>query len=311
MDEVGATEKGDSPLSSSAIRTRVDHLIQKAATLQEALPYIRRFHGEIFVIKYGGNAMVDPALQDSFARDVVLMKYVGLHPVVVHGGGPQIDEMLAALGVVSERLAGLRVTDEHTMEVVEMVLGGRINQEIVSLIANHGGRAVGLTGRDDAFLLAKKVDKMKTKDGRWVDPGRVGEVVQVNPDVVRRLVDDGFIPVIAPVAIDAEGKSLNVNADTVAGKVAEALPARKFMLLTDIEGVRGSDGEVASSLSASEIDELKQQGVIEGGMIPKVDCALGALAGGVNKAHIIDGRVLHAVLLEIFTDEGIGTEITR
>jgi acetylglutamate kinase len=289
----------------------VDDLIQKAATLQEALPYIRRFHGEIFVIKYGGHAMVDPELRESFARDVVLMKYVGLHPVVVHGGGPQIDEMLKSLGVVSERLDGLRVTDDHTMEVVEMVLGGKINQEIVSLIARHGGRAVGLTGKDDAFLRGNKVDKMKTKSGKWVDPGRVGAVSQVNPDVVRRLVADGFIPVIAPIAIDSEGKSLNVNADTVAGKVAEALSARKFVLLTDIEGVRGKDGEVASSLSASDIDELKREGVIEGGMIPKVDCALNALAGGVRKAHIIDGRVRHAVLLEIFTDEGIGTEITR
>ncbi|MFZ1865735.1 MAG: acetylglutamate kinase [Polyangiales bacterium] len=289
----------------------MDDLIQKAAVLQEALPYIRRFHGEIFVIKYGGHAMVDPALRDSFARDVVLMKYVGLHPVVVHGGGPQIDEMLKSLGVVSERLDGLRVTDEHTMEVVEMVLGGKINQEIVSLIASHGGRAVGLTGKDDAFLRAHKVDKMKTKSGKWVDPGRVGSVNQVNPDVVRRLVQDGFIPVIAPIAIDADGKSLNVNADTVAGKVAEALQARKFVLLSDIEGVRGKDGEVASSLSAEEIDQLKQGGIIEGGMIPKVDCALNALAGGVRKAHIIDGRVRHAVLLEIFTDEGIGTEITR
>jgi acetylglutamate kinase len=289
----------------------VDDLIQKAATLQEALPYIRRFHGEIFVIKYGGHAMVDPELRESFARDVVLMKYVGLHPVVVHGGGPQIDEMLKSLGVVSERLDGLRVTDDHTMEVVEMVLGGKINQEIVSLIARHGGRAVGLTGKDDAFLRGNKVDKMKTKSGKWVDPGRVGAVSQVNPDVVRRLVADGFIPVIAPIAIDSEGRSLNVNADTVAGKVAEALSARKFVLLTDIEGVRGKDGEVASSLSASDIDELKRDGVIEGGMIPKVDCALNALAGGVRKAHIIDGRVRHAVLLEIFTDEGIGTEITR
>jgi len=289
----------------------VDDLIQKAATLQEALPYIRRFHGEIFVIKYGGHAMVDPELRESFARDVVLMKYVGLHPVVVHGGGPQIDEMLKSLGVVSERLDGLRVTDDHTMEVVEMVLGGKINQEIVSLIARHGGRAVGLTGKDDAFLRGNKVDKMKTKSGKWVDPGRVGAVSQVNPDVVRRLVADGFIPVIAPIAIDSEGRSLNVNADTVAGKVAEALSARKFVLLTDIEGVRGKDGEVASSLSASDIDELKREGVIEGGMIPKVDCALNALAGGVRKAHIIDGRVRHAVLLEIFTDEGIGTEITR
>ncbi|MDH4282271.1 MAG: acetylglutamate kinase [Myxococcales bacterium] len=289
----------------------MDDLIQKAATLQEALPYIRRFHGEIFVIKYGGHAMVDPELRESFARDIVLMKYVGLHPVVVHGGGPQIDEMLKSLGVVSEKLDGLRVTDDHTMEVIEMVLGGKINQEIVSLIARHGGRAVGLTGKDDAFLRGNKIDKMKTKSGKWVDPGRVGAVSQVNPDVVRRLVADGFIPVIAPIAIDSEGKSLNVNADTVAGKVAEALSARKFVLLTDIEGVRGKDGKVASSLSASDIDELKRDGVIEGGMIPKVDCALNALAGGVRKAHIIDGRVRHAVLLEIFTDQGIGTEITR
>jgi acetylglutamate kinase len=289
----------------------VDALIKKAKILQEALPYIREFHGDVFVIKYGGNAMVDPQLRDSFARDIVLMKYVGLHPVVVHGGGPQIDETLKSLGVVSERLDGLRVTDEHTMEVVEMVLGGKLNQEIVSLIAGHGGRAIGLTGKDDGFIRARKVDKMKTKSGRWVDPGRVGSVTQVNPDILRRLVNDGFIPVIAPVAVDAEGKSLNVNADTVAGKIAEALPARKFVLLTDIEGVRGKDGAVASSLSASEIDQLKADGVIEGGMIPKVDCALGALAGGVRKAHVIDGRVRHAVLLEIFTDEGIGTEITR
>ncbi|KPK51537.1 MAG: acetylglutamate kinase [Myxococcales bacterium SG8_38_1] len=289
----------------------MDDLIAKAKILQEALPYIREFHGDVFVIKYGGHAMVDPQLRDSFARDVVLMKYVGLHPVVVHGGGPQIDQTLKSLGVVSERLDGLRVTDEHTMEVVEMVLGGKLNQEIVSLIAGHGGRAIGLTGKDDGFIRAQKVDKMKTKSGNWVDPGRVGAVTQVNPDILRRLVNDGFIPVIAPIAVDAEGRSLNVNADTVAGKVAEALPARKFVLLTDIDGVRGEDGNVASSLSAAEIAQLKADGIIEGGMIPKVDCALEALAGGVRKAHIIDGRVRHAVLLEIFTDEGIGTEITR
>ncbi len=299
------------PRVSPCYSGRVDALVEKAQILQEALPYIREFHGDIFVIKYGGNAMVDPELRDSFARDVVLMKYVGLHPVVVHGGGPQIDQTLKSLGVVSERLDGLRVTDDHTMEVVEMVLGGKVNQEIVSLIAGHGGRAIGLTGKDDGFIRAKKVDRMKTKTGKMVDPGRVGAVTQVNPDVVHRLVQDGFIPVIAPVAVDAEGKSLNVNADTVAGKVAEALAARKFVLLTDIEGVRGSDGAIASSMSASEIDELVTGGVIEGGMIPKVHCALGALSGGVRKAHIIDGRVRHAVLLEIFTDEGIGTEITR
>lgn len=289
----------------------MDDLIQKAATLQEALPYIRRFHGDIFVIKYGGNAMVDPVLRDGFARDIVLMKYVGLHPVVVHGGGPQIDDVLKSLGVSTERLDGLRVTDDHTMEVIEMVLGGKMNQEIVSLISSHGGRAVGLTGKDDAFLRAKKVEKMKTKSGKWVDPGRVGSVTHVNPDIVRRLVDDGFIPVIAPVAVDSEGRSLNVNADTVAGKIAEALHARKFVILTDIEGVHGRDGEVVSSLSSGEIDALKLDGVIQGGMIPKVECALNALSAGVRKAHIIDGRVQHAVLLEIFTDQGIGTEITR
>ena len=289
----------------------MDELIQKAATLQEALPYIRRFHGELFVIKYGGNAMIDPVLRDSFARDVVLMKYVGLHPIVVHGGGPQIDNVLKTMGVVSERLDGLRVTDDHTMEVVEMVLGGKVNQEIVSLIAGHGGRAVGLTGKDDAFLRAEKVDRMQTKSGKWVDPGRVGQIKHVNPEVVRRKVHDGFIPVIAPVAVDADNRSLNVNADTVAGKIAEALPARKLVLLTDIAGVRGEDGEVQSSLSAAQIDRLKSKGIIEGGMVPKVDCALSALAGGVRKAHVIDGRVRHAVLLEIFTDHGIGTEITR
>ncbi len=284
-------------------------LIEKAAILQEALPYIRRFHGDVFVIKYGGHAMVDPALRDSFARDVVLMKYVGLHPVVVHGGGPQIDEKLRALGVESERADGLRVTDERTMEVVEMVLGGTVNQEIVSLICRHGGRAVGLTGKDDGFLRAERIDRMETRSGKLVDPGRVGRVHHVSPDVVRRLVDGGFIPVIAPVAVDGEGRSLNVNADTVAGKVAEALPARKLVLMTDTPGVRDASGEVVSSLGRGAIERLESDGVIEGGMIPKVRCALEALAAGVRKAHIIDGRVQHAVLLEIFTDEGVGTEI--
>lgn len=289
----------------------VQELIDKASILHEALPYIRQFRGQVFVIKYGGHAMVDPALRNGFARDVVLMKYVGLHPVVVHGGGPQIDEMLAELGVVSERLDGLRVTDDRTMEVVEMVLGGKINQEIVSLIGTHGGRAVGLTGRDDAFLRAEKVAQMKSRSGKMVDPGRVGAVKHVNPDVVRDLIDTGFIPVIAPVAVDANGASLNVNADTVAGKVAEALQARKFLLLTDTDGVRGADGQIASSLGSAEVQQLIDDGVIEGGMIPKVTCAVEALAGGVQKAHILDGRTRHAVLLEIFTHQGIGTEITR
>lgn len=286
-------------------------LISKAAVLHEALPYIRRFHGEVFVIKYGGHAMVDESLREGFARDVVLMKYVGLHPVVVHGGGPQIDETMEAMGAQSERLEGLRVTDDKTMEVVEMVLGGKLNQGIVSLIGKHGGRAVGLTGRDDRFVQAKKIERMQTKSGREVDPGRVGEVEEVRPQVVRDLIDGGFIPVIAPVAVDAEGKSLNVNADTVAGKVAEALGARKLLLLTDIEGVRGREGEVLSSLSLEEAKALKAEGVLEGGMIPKVRCALSALAGGVHKAHILDGRAQHAILLEIFTDAGVGTEIVR
>jgi acetylglutamate kinase len=284
-------------------------LIEKAAVLHEALPYIRRFHGETFVIKYGGHAMVDEALRDSFARDIVLMKYVGLNPVVVHGGGPQIDDKLAALGVVSERVEGLRVTDERTMEVVEMVLGGLINQEIVSLIVTHGGRAVGLSGKDDGFMRADKVVSMKTKSGAMVDPGRVGAIRHVNPDVVRRLMDGGFIPVIAPVAVDENGRSLNVNADTVAGKLAEALGARKLVLLTDTEGVKDATGKVASSLSAADIDRMEREGTIAGGMIPKVRCALEALAGGVRKAHIVDGRLQHAVLLELFTDEGVGTEI--
>lgn len=287
----------------------MEKLIEKAAVLHEALPYIQRFHGEIFVIKYGGHAMVDPVLRDSFARDVVLMRYVGLHPIVVHGGGPQIDEKLAALGVRSERVDGLRVTDDRTMEVVEMVLGGTLNQEIVSLICGHGGRAVGLTGKDDRFLEARRIERMKTRSGETVDPGRVGEVTHVRPDVVRRLVEGGFIPVIAPVAVDADGRSLNVNADTVAGKVAEALPARKLVLMTDTEGIRDGSGEVASSLTPADVERLVRDGVIEGGMIPKVRCAIDALGAGVRKAHIIDGRLQHAVLLELFTDRGIGTEI--
>jgi acetylglutamate kinase len=288
----------------------VQQLIEKAAILHEALPYIRRFHGRTFVVKYGGHAMVDPELRDSFARDITLMRYVGLNPIVVHGGGPQIDELLKTMGVVSERIDGLRVTDERTMEVVEMVLGGKINQEIVSLICNHGGRAVGLSGKDDGFLLAEKVDQMRTKAGRLVDPGRVGRVVEVRTKVVSALVSSGFIPVIAPVAVDAEGRSLNVNADTVAGAVATALEAEKLVLMTDIEGIRGREGDVVSSLSTAESEALIDAGIIEGGMIPKVRCGLDALQAGVGKVHVIDGRRRHACLLEIFTDQGVGTEIT-
>ena len=284
--------------------TDVESLVAKAATLQEALPYIRDFHGAVLVVKYGGHAMIDPELQSSFARDMVLLKYVGLHPVVVHGGGPQIDATLDELGVKSERVDGLRITDAATMRVVEMVLGGQINAQIVALIGRHGGRAVGITGRDDNFLRAEPQGEV---DG--VDLGRVGRITDVNPSVVRQLIDGGFIPVVAPVAVDHAGDALNVNADTAAGRIAEALGARKLVLMTDVEGVKNAAGEVVSSLTLEEARELHADGILVGGMIPKVRCALDALNGGVRKTHIIDGRVRHAVLLEIFTDQGIGTQI--
>jgi acetylglutamate kinase len=284
-------------------------LIAKADTLHEALPYFQRFSGQTVVVKYGGHAMIDPELQRTFARDITMMRLVGIQVVVVHGGGPQIDKELAALGVVSERIDGLRVTDERTMEVVEMVLGGRVNHGIVALINNQGGRAVGLNGHDDCCIRAKKIVEMKTKAGRLVDPGRVGAVTQVRESLIRHLVDAGYIPVIAPVAVDEEGRSLNVNADTVAGAVSHALGAKKLVLMTDIEGVKGADGKLIPSLTAGDVERLKAEGVISGGMIPKVDCALDALRAGTSKVHIIDGRLRHAVLLEVFTDQGVGTEI--
>ena len=290
---------------------RMKELIAKAGVLHEALPYIRRFHGATFVIKYGGHAMTEPHLKSGFARDIAVLKYVGIHPVVVHGGGPQIDQTLAAMGVVSERIDGLRVTDDATMEVVEMVLGGKVNQEIVSLVGSHGGRAVGLSGKDDNFLLGRKVAQMRTKKGNLVDPGRVGEITHVRKDLLVQLMNAGFIPVVSPIAVDEHGKSLNVNADFVASQVAAALGAEKLVLMTDIEGVRGADGAIASSLNAGDVSRLVSEGVISGGMIPKVRCALDALEGGVGKVHVIDGRMEHAVLLEIFTDRGIGTEMTR
>jgi acetylglutamate kinase len=232
-----------------------------------------------------------------------------LNPVVVHGGGPQIDQTLAEMGVVSERIDGLRVTDDKTMGVVEMVLGGKLNQEIVSLIVGHGGRAVGLSGKDDGFIRAKKVVEMRTKKGSLVDPGRVGEIVKVQRELIDHLVAGGFIPVIAPIAVDEHGASLNVNADFVASQVAAALGAEKLVLMTDIEGVRGRGGELVASLDHAEAKRLVDEGIIGGGMIPKVRCALDAIDGGVKKVHVIDGRTEHAVLLEIFTDLGIGTEI--
>ena len=283
-------------------------VIEKAAVLQEALPYIRRFHGKIFVIKYGGAAMSEDRLRESFARDVVLLKYVGIHPVVVHGGGPQIDQLLARLGIESARVEGQRVTDDATMEVVEMVLAGKINKEIVALIGRHGGRAVGLSGADDGLIRATKLAPFQTRSGAVVDPGRVGTVTSVRTEVVHTLIDSGFIPVIAPLGIDHDAGSLNINADTVAGAVAAAMHAEKLVLMTDTPGVRDASGELIHSLTAEESQRLRNDGVISGGMIPKVECALDALAGGVQKAHILDGREQHALLLEIFTRAGVGTQ---
>jgi acetylglutamate kinase len=293
----------------------MDDLISKAQVLHEALPYIRRFQGRTFVVKYGGHAMVDDELKQSFARDVCLLRYVGIRIVVVHGGGPQINRMLERVGISSTFSGGLRVTDDDTMELVEMVLGGGVNQEIVGLICQHGGRAIGLSGKDDRFLLAKKVDRVPGKDEAGnkvlVDLGRVGEVVHVETGVVEQLTSSGFIPVIAPIGVDEEGRSLNVNADTAAGAVGGALRAAKMILMTDVEGVKTASGELLSSLDATSAEKLIADGVITGGMIPKVRCALEAVQAGVEQVHVIDGRRKHALLLELFTDKGVGTEIRR
>lgn len=288
-------------------------IVEKAAVLHEALPYIRRFHGRTFVVKYGGHAMIDDALKQSFARDICLLRYVGIHVVVVHGGGPQIDATLERMGIRSTFRGGLRVTDAETMKVVEMVLAGQVNSDIVGLICGQGGRAMGLSGRDDTFLEARRLDKVvgKTEDGAdiEVDLGHVGDIQRVNPKLIRDLCANNFVPVIAPIAIDQDGLPLNVNADTAAGEIAAALPAAKLVLMTDVEGVRDHQGGRLSSLGSSQTGDLIEQGVISGGMIPKVRCALRAVERGVEKVHIIDGRQRHALLLEIFTDRGVGTEI--
>jgi acetylglutamate kinase len=273
-----------------------------ARVLTEALPYIRRFGGKTIVIKYGGNAMEDDALKSSFARDIVLMKLVGLNPVIVHGGGPQIDELLGRLGKGREFVDGMRVTDAETMKVVEMVLGGAVNKEIVALINQHGGRAIGVTGKDDGLIHARKLASKK-------DLGFVGEVASVRPEVIRHLEVGGFIPVIAPIGIDEQGQSYNINADLVAGKIATVLKAEKLILLTNTAGVLDASGKVLTGLTYQQVDELIDKGVISGGMLPKISCALDAVKSGVKSAHIIDGRVQHAVLLELFTDEGVGTLI--
>ena len=273
--------------------------VEKADVLLEALPYIRRFAGKLMVIKYGGHAMEDDELKDSFAQDVTLLKYVGMNPVIVHGGGPQIDAALHKAGIEPRFVRGLRVTDAATMDVVEMGLVGKINKEIVTLLNRHGGNAVGLSGKDGELVVARK--------RRTQDLGFVGEVVGVNARVVDSLA--GFIPVIAPVAADADGVTYNINADVVAGKVAEALRAEKLILLTYVEGVRGRDGALLDTLPADGAADLIRDGTIAGGMIPKVECCLEAIRGGVKQAHVIDGRVRHAVLLEILTSRGVGTEI--
>ena len=289
-------------------------LIEKANTLMEALPYIKRFSGKTIVIKYGGHAMADEALKKSFALDVILLKYIGINPVIVHGGGPQINETLKRYGIVSEFVKGMRVTDAATMAVVEMVLTGQVNKEVVGYLNQHGGRAVGLSGKDGNLLVCKKLlQEVKQDDGsvELVDIGYVGDVVTVNQELIQTLEHGKFIPVIAPVGVGEAGESYNINADMVAGKVAGALKAEKLILLTDVAGVKDTAGRLLSSVALADIPQLIDNGTITGGMIPKVTCCVDALHEGVKKAHIVDGRVLHAVLLEIFTDVGVGTEIQK
>jgi len=282
----------------------------KAEILSEALPYIRRFHGKTIVIKYGGNAMTDPALQEAFAHDVVLLKLVGMNPVVVHGGGPQIDEALERIGKKSRFVQGMRVTDAETMEVVEWVLAGEVQGDLVMLINSFGGQAVGLTGKDGALIRARRM-RMPDRDDptKFHDIGQVGEIDRINPAVVKALQDDAFIPVISPIGFGEDGLSYNINADVVAGKIAEILKAEKLVLLTNTPGVLDKDGRLITGLTARQIDELFADGTISGGMLPKISSALEAARSGVNSVHIIDGRVDHCLLLEILTDQGVGTMI--
>ncbi|NWF92997.1 MAG: acetylglutamate kinase [Syntrophaceae bacterium] len=293
----------------------MENPIDKAKVLIEALPYIRRFYDKTVVIKYGGSTMEGEDLKRSFALDVVLLKYIGIHPVIVHGGGPQIGEMLTRIGKKSEFIEGMRVTDAETMDVVEMVLVGKVNKELVNLINQHGGKAVGLSGKDGRLITAKKLrlSKAEGKDQgqNLIDIGMVGEVKEIHPGVIEALERESFIPVIAPVGVGEEGETYNINADLVAGKVASALKAEKLILLTDVEGVKDERGQLIPTLDVKEARRLMAQKVISSGMIPKVNCCLDALTEGVTKTHIIDGRVEHAILLEIFTDVGVGTEITK
>jgi acetylglutamate kinase len=285
----------------------MEELIRKANTLVEALPYIRAFFEKTVVIKYGGAAMENDALKASFAKDVTLLRFIGLRPVIVHGGGPQIGQLLARLGKQTEFVDGVRVTDEETMDVVEMVLGGQINGEIVSLIGEAGGQAIGLTGKDAGGFL--RVKKLFGPGGR--DLGRVGTPERVDVSLIRTLTKDGFIPVVAPVGVDADGNTHNVNADTAAGALAEALSAEKLILLTDVEGVLDDAKQLIHQMTEAEVKRAIAAGIVKGGMIPKLECAVHAMERGVTAAHIIDGRVPHALLLEIFTDGGVGTKLVR
>lgn len=291
--------------------------LEKANILIEALPYIKKFAGKTVVIKYGGNAMINEELKQAVMQDVILMKFVGINPVIVHGGGPEITGMLKRVGKQSEFVGGLRITDEETMEIVEMVLVGKINKEIVALINRFGGKAVGLCGKDASLIkAAKKLGKTYNDKGEAElhDIGFVGDVVDINPEIIVNLIGEGYIPVVAPVGADEDGAGYNINADTVAGRIAAALKAEKFFLLTDVEGVFADYGDKASLISVLQIaqaDEMIRQGKIDGGMIPKVECCVQALQGGVETTHIIDGRLKHSILLEIFTDKGIGTMVEK
>ena len=289
--------------------------IHKAEILLESLPYIKSFYGKTIVIKYGGNAMISDDLKENFALDIVMMKYIGINPVVVHGGGPQIDKTLKALGIQSKFVEGQRVTSKETIDVVEMVLGGKVNKEIVSLINRHGGNAVGMTGKDGDLILAKRHKKVKhspeTDRPEIIDLGLVGEITKVNPGILETLDTGGFIPVIAPIGKGENGETLNINADFVAAQIASALEAEKLILMTDTEGVKNKAGKLQSGLSRKNTSDMIRSKVIRDGMLPKVNCCLDALKSGVHKTHIIDGRVRHALLLEIFTAEGIGTQIVE
>ncbi len=286
-----------------------------ADVLVESLPYIRRFYGKTIVIKYGGHAMVEERLKEDFAKDVTLMKYIGLNPVVVHGGGPQIGIVLDKMGIGTSFVEGMRVTDEPTMDVVEMVLGGKVNKSIVAQINKQGGKAVGLSGKDGGLVLAKKLHVVRTpvenEPPEIIDIGMVGEVADINPEIINTLKADDFIPVIAPVGVGESGETYNINADWVAGKIAIALKAIKLILLTDVEGIKDSSGNVVASVNLKGLTKMLREDVISDGMIPKAKCGREAIEEGVEKVHIIDGRIPHAVLLEIFTDKGIGTEIVQ